>query len=166
VTLFRGQRADNVTWLWTINAANRVGADPNRWPGRQYVTWVGIDGYYIKPTDTFDSVFGRTIDQVRTFANKPILLSETAVGPTSGQFIKIQNLFRGMARYATLGLVWFDKNQISSKIHQDWRIEDSQLAGDAFQLGVRDEMIAVQPVIIHGRAERERNQISARGAHS
>ena len=28
------------------------------WPGASYVTWVGIDGYYLKPSDTFDSVFG------------------------------------------------------------------------------------------------------------
>ena len=68
-----------------------------------YVTWVGIDGYYYRPSDTFASVFGRTIDQVRAFTSNPVLLSETAVGPAAGQFVKISNLFAGMADYQTLG---------------------------------------------------------------
>ncbi len=109
VTLFRSQGADNVTWLWTIQA-DEGGTGPIRswWPGAAYVTWVGIDGYYYHPSDTFASVFGQTIAQVRAFTRKPVLLSETAVGPQAGQAAKIGNLFAGMRQYQTLGLVWFD----------------------------------------------------------
>jgi mannan endo-1,4-beta-mannosidase len=141
VTLFRTEGADNVTWLWTINA-DRPGTGPiaDWWPGQQYVTWVGIDGYYFRPSDNFMSVFGRTINQVRHFTEKPILLSETAVGPQAGQFVKIGDLFRGMAKFKTLGLVWFDKAQHDGIFHQDWRIEDSQTAEYSFKLGVRDEL--------------------------
>ena len=82
VTVFRGQGADNVTWLWTINQdLSNTGPVASWWPGGSYVTWVGIDGYYYRPSDTFAHVFGRTIDQVRAFTSKPVLLSETAVGP-------------------------------------------------------------------------------------
>ena len=83
VTLFRAEGADNVTWLWTLQA-DEPGTGPvaSWWPGAQYVTWVGIDGYYYRPSDTFASVFGKTIDQVRAFTSKPVLLSETAVEPT------------------------------------------------------------------------------------
>ena len=81
VTLFRQQGADNVTWLWTVQADEK-GTGPVRWwPGASYVTWVGIDGYYYRPTDSFFSVFGATVAQVRLFTGKPILLSEAAVGP-------------------------------------------------------------------------------------
>ena len=112
VTLFRGEGADNVTWLWTLEA-DQAGTGPvaSWWPGAQYVTWVGIDGYYYRSSDTFASVFGQTITQVRAFTSKPVLLSETAVGPDGNQFAKIQDLFHGMATYKTLGLVWFDKTQ-------------------------------------------------------
>ena len=66
VTLFRSQGADNVTWLWTLQADERgTGPIASWWPGAQYVTWVGIDGYYYRPSDTFASVFGQTINQVR-----------------------------------------------------------------------------------------------------
>jgi mannan endo-1,4-beta-mannosidase len=147
VTLFRGQGADNVTWLWTIQA-DEAGTGPiaSWWPGAQFVTWVGIDGYYSRPSDTFASVFGTTIKQVRTFTGEPVLLSETAVGPGADPFVKIQDLFRGMATYGTLGLVWFDKDQSGTGSNrQDWRIEDNLQAEISFKLGVRDELTRSSP---------------------
>jgi len=146
VTLFRSEGADNVTWLWTLQA-DEPGTGPvaSWWPGAQYVTWVGLDGYYRYPSDTFASVFGVTIDQVRAFTDRPILLSETAVGPAAGQFAKIQNLFQGMATYNTLGLVWFDKAQHGGISHQDWRIEDNLQAQASFRLGVRTELAPSPP---------------------
>jgi hypothetical protein len=146
VTLFRSEGAENVTWMWTVQSDEHgTGPIASWWPGAQYVTWVGIDGYYYRPTDTFASVFGRTIDQVRALTGKPVLLSETAVGPDAGQFDKIQDLFRGMATYKTLGLVWFDKTQHGGIDHQDWRIEDSQTAEISFRLGVTRELAPRPP---------------------
>jgi len=145
-TLFHGQGADNVTWVWTLQADERgTGPIASWWPGAQYVNWVGVDGYYYHPSDTFASVFGRTINQVRTFASKPVLLSETSVGPEAGQAVKIQNLFRGMAAYKTLGLVWFDKAQHGDIYHQDWRLEDSPAAAISFSLGVAKELASSPP---------------------
>jgi mannan endo-1,4-beta-mannosidase len=148
VNLFRAQGADNVTWLWTLQA-DQAGTGPVQswWPGASYVNWVGIDGYYYRPSDTFAKVFGKTISQVRQFTNKPVLLSETAVGPEAGQALKIPDLFAGMHKYKTLGLVWFDKDQRLDKdetgsiLRQDWRIEGDPVAEFAFQLGVRDDLV-------------------------
>jgi mannan endo-1,4-beta-mannosidase len=141
VTLFHQQGADNVTWLWTIQA-DIPGSGPVGlwWPGAQYVSWVGIDGFYYRPSNDFANVFGQTIRQVRTFTSKPVLLSEAAVGPDAGQFAGILGLFKGMAADQTLGLVWFDIAQHGGIYHQDWRIEDSQPAEETFRLGVREEM--------------------------
>jgi Glycosyl hydrolase family 26 len=143
VNVFRSEGADNVTWLWTIQADEPgiTGPIDSWWPGPNYVTWVGIDGYYSKPTDSFATVFAPTIKQVQAFAHKPILLSETAVGRRDNQFINIEDLFDGMSHYKTLGLVWFDKNQTGQTVppgtpHQDWRIEDNSLAEQAFRAGV------------------------------
>jgi hypothetical protein len=146
VTLFRDDGADNVTWVWTVQA-DEPGTRPiaSWWPGAQYVTWVGIDGYYYRPTDTFDSVFGQTIDQVKAFTSKPVLLSETAVGPHAGQIVKIQDLFQGMVAYKTLGLVWFDVAQHGGIDRQDWRIEDSAPAEISFRLGVANELAPSAP---------------------
>jgi mannan endo-1,4-beta-mannosidase len=136
VRLFRGQGADNVTWLWTINAdLPSTGAIADWWPGGDYVTWVGIDGYYYRPSDSFGSVFGKTIAQVRLLTHKPVLLSETAVGPGAGQPAKIGELFAGIRQYQALGLVWFDIAQNAGLYHQDWRIEDNPAAVAAFRRG-------------------------------
>jgi Glycosyl hydrolase family 26 len=134
VTLFRDQGAGNVTWLWTLQA-DEPGTGPaaSWWPGAAYVTWVGIDGYYYRPSDTFASVFGQTIAQVREFTGKPLLLSETSVGPEAGQPVKIGDLFNGMRQYGTLGLIWFDIAQDNGIYHQDWHIEDSPAAVTAFR---------------------------------
>jgi hypothetical protein len=134
VTLFRDQGARNVTWLWTLQA-DEPGTGPvaSWWPGAAYVTWIGIDGYYYLPSDTFASVFGQTIAQVREFTDKPLLLSETAVGPEAGQPVKVRDLFNGMRQYGTLGLVWFDIAQDDGIYHQDWHIEDSPAAVTAFR---------------------------------
>ncbi len=134
VTLFRGQGAGNVTWLWTLQADEPgTGSIASWWPGGQYVTWIGIDGYYYRPSDTFASVFGKTITQVRILTGKPVLLSETAAGPESGQPAKIGDLFAGMRQYGALGLVWFDIWQDDGIYHQDWHIEDSPAAETAFR---------------------------------
>ncbi len=146
VTLFRQQGADNVTWLWTIQAdAHGTGPIASWWPGPQFVTWVGIDGFYYKTSDTFSSVFGRTISQVKSLTSKPILLAETAVGPQAGQFVKIHDLFLGMASSGTLGLVWFDIAQSDGILHQDWRIEDNPTAALAFRLAVHDYLAPASP---------------------
>jgi len=136
VTVFRGEGADNVTWIWTVNQ-DRPGTGPVAawWPGPRYVTWVGIDGYYIRPSDTFAGVFGRTISQVRAFTRKPVLLSEAGVAPGAGQFVKISNLFDGLRQAKALGLVWFDENQQGGPYRQDWRIEGHRVAKVAFRLG-------------------------------
>jgi mannan endo-1,4-beta-mannosidase len=147
VTLFRAQGADNVTWLWTLQADERGKTGPveDWWPGNSYVDWVGIDGYYTEPSDTFANVFGQTIDQVRRFTDKPVLLSETAVGPDAGQATEIPGLFLGMHKYKTLGLVWFDKNQDTGTLHQDFRLEGDSVAESAFRLGVKTYLAGPQP---------------------
>jgi hypothetical protein len=137
VTLFRALGADNVTWLWTINA-DQAGARPaaSWWPGASYVNWVGIDGYYYRPSDTFARVFGHTIDQVRAFTSKPVLLT-TAVAAGRGQPAGIFNLFQGMRRSHTFGLVWFDQmTRATGTSHVDWRLEDHAPAKAAFRRDV------------------------------
>jgi hypothetical protein len=136
VTLFRARHADNITWLWTLQADERdTGPIASWWPGEKYVTWVGIDGYYYYPSETFFSIFGKTIAEVRALTGLPVLLSEVAVGPKAGQARKIPDLFAGMRQYGTLGLVWFDIAQHNGVYHQDWRIEDNQAAETAFRRG-------------------------------
>ena len=134
VDVFRQAGAWNVTWLWTVNSINAA-TTPLRqwWPGASYVTWVGIDGYYYKPAATFASVFGTTIREVRTFTTAPVLISETATGPSPEEANQISGLFRNVRADHLRGAVWFDMGQHAGTYHQDWRLEDSPAALAAFR---------------------------------
>jgi mannan endo-1,4-beta-mannosidase len=134
VTEFRKVGADNVTWLWTVSGV-AVGDGPisDYWPGQAYVTWIGVDAYYYRPVDTFASVFGPTLRQARQLGSEPIVISETAVGPLSGQVQKIPGLFAGVRRRGLLGFVWFDVAQNAGVFKQDWRLENHAAAGATFR---------------------------------
>jgi len=122
VTVFRAAKVRNVTWLWTINVSSERGAirPPGPWwPGSSYVTWVGLDGYYLKSSWTFAPLFGPTIKVVHALTSDPILISETGAAPAAGKPAKISDLFAGVRAYGLLGFVWFDSIGL-----KDWRITD------------------------------------------
>jgi hypothetical protein len=121
VTVFRARRVRNVTWLWTVNVIHGqdgVASPAPWWPGRSYVTWVGIDGYYFNASSTFPPLFGPTIAAVRRLTRQPILIAETAAAPGAGQPAKIADLFAGVHLYQLLGFVWFDSAHV-----RDWRLQ-------------------------------------------
>lgn len=133
VRFFRVQGVNNVTWMWTVNAlSGKVASPVEWWPGSSYVTWIGIDGFYYSPTDSFSTVFGSTIRALRKLTSRPILLSETAVAPTADLARNIPALFNAIRVNRLLGLVWFD---YSAK--EDWRLEDDPAALAIFRRGVR-----------------------------
>jgi hypothetical protein len=138
VKLFRALGTTNVTWLWTVNIVNdthggKIPGPGPWWPGSQYVTWVGIDGYYLKPSWQFAPLFGPTIAAVHTLTSDPILIAETGAVPATGQPGKIADLFAGVHAYGLLGFVWFDA---TNSIDQDFRL-GGRAAIDAFHAGAR-----------------------------
>ena len=79
----------------------RLGSGGYYWPGAAYVGEVGIDGYLVRPSDTFTSLFGSVLSAVRRLTTRPVILSETAVGPAAGT-AAIGRLFAG-ARASRIG---------------------------------------------------------------
>jgi hypothetical protein len=137
VQVFRAEKAANVTWLWAVNSVDGASSDLSQWwPGASYVNWTGIDGYFFQSTDTFDSLFGSTIADIRTFSDAPMMIAETAVGTTSNRNSQINALFAGVSANNLAGAVWFDEAQDSGLYHQDWRLEDDPSALKAFTAAV------------------------------
>lgn len=133
--LFTQAGAHNVIWLWNVNRdihrsqPSVVSPPADWWPGSRYVTWVGIDAYFNQPTDTFESVFGVTLTALRQFTHKPVLITETAVGPGPQQGRQIRSLFTGVTMTpGVLGFVWFDLDR-----RQRWHIENRPAAIAAFR---------------------------------
>jgi mannan endo-1,4-beta-mannosidase len=124
VTVFRAAGADNVTWLWDPNV--EYGGGPplsDWWPGASYVDWVGLDGYYQYPADTFSTLFLPSINAIRSFTDKPLLIAESGVTAVDGTG-KLKDLYTGAADADALGVVYFDVRQSGDPEHQDWRLED------------------------------------------
>ena len=137
VRLFRAVGAANVTWLWTVNSIQGASSSLSQWwPGAAWVNWTGIAGYYSRATDTFSSVFGSTIADIRAFSSAPLLISETAVGTTTDRESQIDALFAGVRAERLAGVVWFDAAQHAGLYHQDWRLEDDPYALAAFTTAV------------------------------
>jgi mannan endo-1,4-beta-mannosidase len=128
VTVFREEGARNVTWMWTVNIVGLPNRAPNPspwWPGKSYVNWVGIDGYYRTSSSTFALVFGPTVADVRELTSDPILVAETAAEASVGQASKIADLFSGVRAFGLLGFVWFDQDDYSISSpgeKQYWRL--------------------------------------------
>ena len=139
VRVFRAAGAANATWLWAVNSIEGEGAASSLsqwWPGTAWVSWTGVDGYYYQASDTFDSVFGSTIADIRTISSAPLLIAETAVGTTPNRESQIDGLFAGVSAERLAGVVWFDAAQHAGLYHQDWRLEDDPAALAAFTAAV------------------------------
>jgi mannan endo-1,4-beta-mannosidase len=134
VDVFASQQASNVTWLWTVNAQQAGSHDVSPlapwWPGAAYVSWVGVDGYYRSASDTFESLFGNTLPQIRRLApGVPVLISETAVDVKAPAALgQLAGLFSNVSSQHLLGLVWFD-----IKAAENWVLEDNPAVLAAFR---------------------------------
>jgi mannan endo-1,4-beta-mannosidase len=137
VDVFRGWGAFNVTWLWTINSLaggpGQAAAPAAWWPGASYVNWVGIDGYYYYPSESFHTVFGTTLSVIRHFTNDPVLIPETGIAPTAGKAAIIPRLFAGALSAGVLGVVYFD-----AKGFRDWSLGGDPTALAAFGKAAQD----------------------------
>jgi mannan endo-1,4-beta-mannosidase len=120
--LFAAAGATNVIWVWNPNV---ISAEPQLrlstyYPGNGYVDWVGVTGYFTATgPDTFDSLYGPTMQEIRGFTTKPFIIAETSVQTGPGAAAAAQSLVDGVRdRPDVLGFVWFNYN----KAGVDWRL--------------------------------------------
>jgi glycosyl hydrolase family 26 len=125
--LFQNEGATNVIWVWTPNVITPmpdVGLK-QYYPGDAYVDWAGMIGYYaLTGPHTFGTLYGPTMDEIRTFTKKPFFIAETAAQQGQRRRADVDDLFDGVKNHSdVLGFVWFNIPK-----RADWRIEISPLA--------------------------------------
>ena len=152
-----------VTWMWQPSAVGPGGArNPVTgklitddiapyWPGPGEVDWVGLDGYYYRPSDTFTSRFGGALAELGRPPiswTGPVIIGETAVSPFTGPGAtapdpaKITDLFAGVAAHQLLGLIYFDLKPAcppqcqQDGIPRDFRLEQYPAAAAAYKAAV------------------------------
>jgi mannan endo-1,4-beta-mannosidase len=142
VDVFRSDGAGNVTWLWAVNVTSGSGGSVSGpaawWPGSSYVTWVGVDGYFYQPSQTFASLFSPTITLIRRLTRDPLFIAETGIAPPD-QAAKIPGLFAGAQAAGVVGLLWFDDDKPSAHgPDHDWRIDNDPAALAAFKTAAEE----------------------------
>lgn len=135
--IFHEVGATNVIWVWAPNILWNNSPDLSQfYPGDQYVTWVGLDGYYgtegMQNYESFNQVFDATIADVRTFTNKPLVITETAATNSSGLAAQwIQQMWQQLPdQSGIIGLIWYEAFDVV-----DWRITSNPAAVTAFATG-------------------------------
>lgn len=147
-----------VIWVWAPNIVNNLPAanqtlayTQSLYPGDAYVDWVGLSGYYRPPykddqTPTFDYTYGRTLDQLRTITDKPIILAEIGASETGGNKPAwVTDLFDAFARPENadiIGFAWFNLTVTTVSqgelVTNDWRIVSRPNTLAAFVDGISD----------------------------
>lgn len=101
--------ARHVTWLWQVNRTSRKTERLSLiWPGRAYVSEVGLDGQLTNRTSTFYTAFGPTLTQIRHFTRAPVMISEVAVAKGPARARQITELFSGAHKQHIAALDFFD----------------------------------------------------------
>lgn len=128
-TLFVAAGVTNVAWVWSPNVDF-----PTKpfYPGDSYVDWIAVDGYNFGGRSP-DDVFQATLNEIRTYTNKPIFIGETGTfedrSQPKGPWITA--FFAMLKAHSLNGFVWFETNK-----EQNWRIDSSPAAIAAFKNGV------------------------------
>ena len=130
--------ARNVIWMWDVNRTFRSACPlRTRWPGASYVNWIGIDGYWRHPGDTFASALAPTIDQVKALTDKPILIAETGVPNVPQAPAWLRGLFVGVE--TTPGVIGFVYSNYANH-HGDYKLEDDPAAKAVFRVEAKSLM--------------------------
>lgn len=135
--VFQREGATQVIWVWSPNIVNPMPDVRLKayWPGDDYVDWVGVIGYYAQHGPAaFDALYGPTLDQVRAFTGRPLIIAETAAEAGRRKPADITDLFRGVAAHDdVLGFVWFDFDK-----EADWRVNSGPASAETFRQNAAD----------------------------
>ncbi|WP_034264610.1 glycoside hydrolase family 26 protein [Actinospica robiniae] len=121
--LFEAAGATNVIWVWDPNDIFPVPDVQLKayYPGDAYVDWAAVTGYWSEDgPNTYASLYLPTLEEIRTFTQKPFLIAETAVAPGGNQSASLTALFKAVEQHSDIvGFVWYDYDKGG-----DWRIEN------------------------------------------
>lgn len=155
-----GAGATNVTWTWITNA---IWFDPESnpspyYPGNEYVDWVGIDSYNwgLNPAQPDrwrnpDQTITPTLEIVNelTEGKRPVAIVEEAsseYGGNKADWIR-EMLTTYVPHHPEIGAyLWFNRNTKKNAAEQDWTIETSVTAQQAFRKAIQSGIFVSAPV--------------------
>jgi beta-mannanase len=138
--------ATNVIWIWSPNIVRPL---PNvslqqLYPGDDYVDWVGMVGYAVEES-TASQVFQPTIDVLRKFTQKPLVITEAGVQSGPHQLGWIADFFHWLPQHPEiLGFIWFEYSKADGGT-SDWRFAAKPATANAFHNAIAGMKLAAPP---------------------
>lgn len=145
-TLFTKAGATNVIWVWSPNIIRPVKSISLKalYPGDAYVDWIGLVGYAVEES-TAAAVFKPSLDKLRKFTDKPLLITETGAQPSTRKVGWITDFFHWLdSRPDIVGFVWFEYGKNTGG-NQDWRFSANPETSAAFRTGLTTVALAPPP---------------------
>jgi mannan endo-1,4-beta-mannosidase len=144
VDIFRAVGANNVGFVWCVDARTWTPADKALYPGDDYVDWVAIDGYNSdRPWIDLYRRFNPSYTDLTALSTKPFMIAEIGsvenprpTGQTKADWIKqglLQEIPQSFPRVRAV--IWFDSNQGADR---NWTVDSSPASLAAFKQVVAD----------------------------
>jgi hypothetical protein len=108
VTVVSAAAPGLINWVWAPNIELNVGPVAPYWPGDKYVSSVGVDGYFSSDSDTYRSIFGTTVADIRTLTNRPIWISETGLNIDATTGTRLSTYIAAVKAAGLSGILYFD----------------------------------------------------------
>ena len=130
-TLFHHDGASNVQFIWNPDKAltHQPVSFAHLWPGSNYVDWVGLDVYMngatVKTVMSARAATLLSVQKIRRFTKKPLIIPELGVSNTARKPHWISNSVRGLASLGVKAIVWFNE-ELSA--NTNWRFDSSSSA--------------------------------------
>jgi len=136
--LFVKAGATNVIWIWSPNIIRPVPHTALKplYPGDDYVDWIGLTGYKSLTESTPQQTFGPTLDEISSFTDKPVLITETGAEPAANKASWIAAFFPWMRSDPNIiGFIWTQEDQ-QDGVNGDWRFSTDDASRQAFSRGL------------------------------
>jgi hypothetical protein len=139
VSVFRGEGAANVKWVWSPNVDNGDYPFTRYFPGDSWVDYVALDGYNwgrsgvgVNQWQSLSQVFSSSYGTLTHLSSKPVIFAETSsseVGGDKAAWIRYGFLRTIPQQFPRVrAVLWFNRD-----MEQDWRVNSSSSALQAFR---------------------------------
>jgi beta-mannanase len=147
-TLFQQAGATNVIWDWAPNILRGASNDDlsELYPGDAYVDWVGVTAYEDKET-TASQLLSPTLDVIRQFTQKPMLISETGAQPGSAKPGFTSDFLSWLPQQSNVvGFIWNETTKAQGA-GADWGFDADSDTLAAFQHGIKGLNLVKVPAV-------------------
>jgi len=145
--LFHTVGATNVIWIWAPNVLRGAQNDihlADVYPGDQYVDWIGMSAYedYEK---TATALLSPTLDDIRRFTRKDVLITETGAQPNTNKTAWIENFLAWLPQQSNvIGFIW-NEYSTAAGARAHWGFDADSASLQVFRTGIKKIQLAAVP---------------------